>query len=85
MLLKNVCVPDLDQNSLILCISSAFVHNDGIVCHLNLIQSKRWRLGTCGHQAHVYAFTSLNPSIIGGFRAPRLPRAGDIRGGAAMS
>ena len=34
---KNVCVPDRDQSSSLLCISSSFLFNIGIVHHFDMV------------------------------------------------
>ena len=42
---KNVCVPDRDQSSLLLCISNSFIFNIGIVRHFDMVNllDIRWR------------------------------------------
>ena len=52
---KNVCVSDRDQSSSLLCISSSFLFNVGIVRHFDMVNHLDiwWRPGICWLQARV--------------------------------
>ena len=74
---KKVCVPDRDQNSSLLCISSSFLFNCGIVRHFD----------TVNHLDTVETGYMLTPSTCSGSPAssfPGLRKAGQGPGNEAM-
>ena len=54
---NNVCVPDRDQSSSLLCISSFFLLNIAIVHHCDMVHHLgTLETGICGLQAHVCVY-----------------------------